>query len=123
MSNHKDVAERYLAIWNEGDDARRRTMIADAWAEDARYSDPLMQGEGRDGIAAMIAGARAQFPGHRFSLAGTPDSHGGNLRFSWRLAPENGGAAVARGTDFAMLDANGRLTRVTGFLDQLPAGA
>ena len=123
MSNHKDVAERYLAIWNEGDDARRRTMIADAWAEDARYSDPLMQGEGRDGIAAMIAGARAQFSGHRFSLAGTPDSHGGNLRFSWRLAPENGGAAVARGTDFAMLDANGRLTRVTGFLDQLPAGA
>lgn len=123
MSNHHDIAERYLAIWNEGDDARRRAMIADAWAEDARYSDPLMQGEGRDGIAAMIAGARAQFPGHRFSLAGSPDSHGGNLRFSWTLAPEAGGATVARGTDFAMLDADGRLVRVTGFLDQLPAGA
>ncbi len=123
MSNHHDIAERYLAIWNEGDDARRRAMMTDTWAEDARYSDPLMQGEGRDGIAAMIAGARAQFPGHRFSLAGSPDAHGANLRFSWTLAPEGGGAAVARGTDFAVLDAAGRLARVTGFLDQLPAGA
>ncbi len=123
MSNHHDIAERYLAIWNEGDDDRRRAMMTEVWAEDARYSDPLMQGEGRDGIAAMIASARAQFPGHRFSLAGTPDSHGSNLRFSWRLAPESGGAAVARGTDFATLDAAGRLARVTGFLDQLPAGA
>lgn len=122
MSNHDDIVERYLAIWNEGDDTRRRDLIAGAWAEDARYSDPLMAGEGHDGIAAMIAGARAQFPGHRFHLAGTPDGHGANVRFSWSLAPE-GGAIVARGTDFAMLDAGGRLTRVTGFLDQLPAGA
>ena len=123
MSNHHDIAERYLAIWNEGDNARRRNLIAEAWAEGAQYSDPLMQGEGRDGIDAMIAGARAQFPGYRFSLAGTPDGHGGNVRFSWSFAPEGGGAAVARGTDFAMLDAGGRLARVTGFLDESPAGA
>lgn len=122
MSNPHDIAERYLAIWNEGDDARRRELIAVTWAEDGRYADPLMAGEGRDGIAAMIAGARAQFPGHHFSLAGTPDSHGANLRFSWSLAPEGGGA-VARGTDFATLDADGRLACVTGFLDQVPAAA
>jgi hypothetical protein len=121
MSSHHDIAQRYLAIWNEGDAARRRARIAELWAADARYADPLMAGEGHDGIEAMIAAARAQFPGHRFSLAGTPDGHGGNLRFSWSLAPE-GGAPIAHGTDFATLDAEGRLARVTGFLDQPSPG-
>jgi hypothetical protein len=126
MNSHHDIAQRYLAIWNEGDAARRRARIAELWAADARYADPLMAGEGHDGIEAMIAAAQAQFgkqfPGHRFSLVGTPDRHGGNLRFSWSLAPE-GGAPVAHGTDFATLDAEGKLTCVTGFLDQPSPGA
>ena len=121
MSSHHDIAQRYLAIWNEGDAACRRARIAELWAADARYADPLMAGEGHDGIEAMIAAARTQFPGHRFSLVGRPDGHGGNLRFSWSLAPE-GGAPIAHGTDFATLDAEGRLARVTGFLDQPSSG-
>ncbi len=51
----------------------------------ARYIDPLMQGEGRKGITAMIEAARQKFPGYRFVLTGTPDGHGDFTRFSWRL--------------------------------------
>ena len=48
----------------------------------------------------MIAGARAQFPGHEFRPRGTPDGHGLFARFSWSLAPQ-GGTPVAGGTTLA----------------------
>ena len=82
-----DIAETYLAVWNEADDARRRALLEQSWAADARYADPLMQGQGRDGIAAMMGAARAQFPGHNCTLHGIPDRHGNHVRFSWIFAP------------------------------------
>ncbi len=114
------IAETYLAAWNEADDTRRKASIAGNWSASARYADPLMSGEGRDGIAAMISGARAQFPGHSFALRGTPDGHGAWVRFSWDLAPENG-KAVAGGTDMVRLDGAGRIESVIGFLDFAPS--
>ncbi len=93
-----EIAETYLATWNEADDTSRQAAIARNWSASARYADPIMSGDGRDGIAAMISAARAQFPGHGFALRGAPDGHGSWVRFSWDLAPENG-APVAGGTD------------------------
>lgn len=116
MADPKTIADAYLALWNEADEGARRARLAEAWSADARYADPLMAGEGRDGIAAMIAGARPQFPGHRFTLEGTPDGHGRFVRFSWTLAPD-GGAVVAGGTDVVRLDEAGRIAEVIGFLD------
>ncbi|WP_131116611.1 nuclear transport factor 2 family protein [Lichenihabitans psoromatis] len=116
MHNYQAIAERYLAMWNEPDLNRRRALVAVGWIADGRYADPLMEGHGHDGIAAMIEDARASFPGHRFTLRGKPDGHGPFLRFAWSLAP-NGGAPVAGGTDVARLDEAGRFIEVTGFLD------
>jgi hypothetical protein len=116
MTQHLAIAETYLAAWNEEDNERRRHLIGQAWAENSRYVDPLMQGEGQQGIAAMIEAARQKFPGYRFVLAGTPDGHGKFTRFSWRLiSPE--GDDVAGGTDVVSHDAEGRIENVVGFLD------
>lgn len=112
----KTIADDYIALWNEADDIARRTRLAKGWREDARYADPMMAGEGREEIAKMIEGARAQFPGHRFTLAGTPDGHGDVARFSWTLAPK-GGVSAARGTDVVRTDDEGRIAEVIGFLD------
>jgi hypothetical protein len=120
MNTPLAIAEHYLATWNEPDAKRRRTLVAQQWARDGRYVDPLMSGQGHEGIAAMIEGARAQFPGLGFTLRGEPDGHGAFVRFSWSLAPE-GGATVAGGTDIARLDDDGRLVEVTGFLDGNPS--
>ena len=62
------VVDTYIASWNEGDEARRRELVGQTFTDDARYLDPLMAGEGTDGITAMIGAAQAQFPGHRFEL-------------------------------------------------------
>ena len=116
----RDIAARYLAAWNERDPDARRARIAHAFAADASYLDPMMRGSGVDGIDAMIGAAQQQFPGCRFALHGAPDGHHDVVRFSWALfGPEAGpdAAPLARGTDVATVDADGRLVRVTGFLD------
>jgi hypothetical protein len=80
----------------------------------------MMQAERQDGIAALIGGVLSQVPGFRFALTGQADGHGPYPRFPWSLAPADD-PIVARGTGFAAAAADGRLARVTGFLDQVPA--
>jgi hypothetical protein len=116
-----DLADRYLAAWNETDAARRRDLIGRAWTESAVYVDPLMRGEGHAGIDAMIAGVQARFPGFQFRRVTPVDAHGEHMRFTWELGPA-GEAALVVGTDFATVSADGRLKGMTGFIDRAPAG-
>ena len=116
MADSKQVVDRYIEMWNETDPQRRRELVAQTVTEDARYLDPLMAGEGIDGIAEMIAGAQQQFPGHRFALVAGPDAHHDRVRFTWSLAAGDS-EPVAVGTDFATIDGDGRLRAITGFLD------
>ncbi len=117
MSNIETLVDSYISMWNEPDPARRRTLVAQTVTEDAIYVDPLMDGEGIDGISAMIAAAQQQFPGHRFALVAGPDAHHDTARFSWSLAAD-GNDPVAIGTDFVTVAADGRMRVVTGFLEQ-----
>jgi SnoaL-like protein len=117
MTDITTVVNTYIAAWNEPGDERRRELVAQTWTEDGTYLDPLMAGEGVDDIAAMIGGARQQFPGHRFELAFGPDAHNDQARFSWRLIAPDGGGAIAGGVDFAALAEDGRMRAVTGFLE------
>ncbi len=116
MTQHLKIAETYLAVWNEESDERRQRLVSQGWAEMACYTDPLMQGEGQQAIAAMIEAARQKFPGYRFVLTGTPDGHGNFTRFSWRLISPDG-EDVAGGTDVVSLNAEGQIENVVGFLD------
>lgn len=116
MPNPTTIAQDYLALWNDDDDASRQARLSGRWAASAVYADPLMAASGRNEIAEMIVGARQTFPGHTFSLRGTPDGHSRFVRFSWTLAPADG-TVVARGTDIVRLDEEDRFVEVIGFLD------
>lgn len=116
MTDPTRLARDYLALWNDADDASRRSRLVAGWTVDARYADPMMAGEGHDGIAVMIRNAREGFPGHAFMLRGLPDGHGCFVRFSWTLAPA-GGAPIAHGTDVVRIEEDGRIAEVIGFLD------
>ena len=119
MNHATPVVQRYLDAWNETDPAQRAEYIAAAWTDGARYADPLASVEGAAAIGQLIGAVQAQFPAHRFEPYGAADAHGPNLRFAWALR-NPAGDIVARGTDFAVLAGDGRLSAVTGFLDQAP---
>jgi hypothetical protein len=120
VSDYTALAERYIAAWNETDDAARRRAVAELWTADGSYVDPLVAAEGPDGIAATIAAVQQQFPGFAFRLAGPVDGHHAQLRFSWELGPAGEAAPIA-GSDVAVTDGNGRLRTVLGFLDRVPS--
>ena len=119
MTTLTELVDRYIAMWNETDAARRRTLIAQTWTETASYRDPIMQGEGHAGIDAMVQGVQERFAGHQFHRRSEVDAHHDRIRFTWDLAPADG-PGVVRGTDFGVV-ADGRLQTITGFVDHTPA--
>lgn len=121
MTDVAKIANAYITLWNETDPARRRDLIGQGWTADASYVDPLMSGRGPDEINGLIAGVQQRFPGFRFALVGQADGFGDHVRFSWSLGPK-GDEEMIKGTDFAVV-ADGRLAKVTGFLDKVPATA
>ncbi len=62
MTDHATIARRYIELWNERTPSRRREMLSENWTADARYIDPLMSGDGHDGVDALIAGVQRSSP-------------------------------------------------------------
>ncbi len=121
MTDVNLVAKSYIDLWNERTPQRRREMLATNWTSDARYVDPLMSGDGHDGVDALIAGVQQKFPDFTFTLIDKPNGFGDHVRFSWGLGPKGADSPI-KGTDFAVLK-DGRIRSITGFLDQVPPGA
>ena len=116
MTELTAVVDGYIAMWNETDPERRRSIIEQTWTADGSYVDPHAEVAGAEGIGALVAAVQEQFPGHRFVLASGPDAHHDRVRFTWQLVGESG-AAVATGLDVAVVADDGRLRAVTGFLE------
>jgi hypothetical protein len=119
MRTPTQLAEVYVALWNETDAGRRQALLATTWTPEATYVDPLMRGIGHAEIEGLIAAVQQHFPAFRFSLLGMPDGYGEVARFSWGLGPKDG-EAVVKGTDVVHRDGD-RIASVTGFLDLVPS--
>jgi hypothetical protein len=109
-----DTIDTYFAMWNEEDGERRAGLVERAWAPGARYLDPMLDAGGHAALSEMVAAVHAQFPGHRFRRTSEVDAHHDQVRFTWELAAPDGTVTVA-GVDVGELDAEGKLTRITGF--------
>jgi hypothetical protein len=116
----KTIATSYINLWNERAADRRREIFKANWTSDASYIDPLMSGDGYDGVDALIAGVQQRFPDFKFTLIGEPNGYGDHIRFSWGLGPDGADSPI-KGTDFALLK-GGLIRSITGFLDQVPQG-
>ncbi|BCF98998.1 hypothetical protein PPGU19_035670 [Paraburkholderia sp. PGU19] len=122
MNAHTALIDRYFDAWNETDTGRRRELISATWANDAAYLDPLLSGNGHDGIDTMIHAVHERFPDHTFRRTTEVDGFANRLRFSWELLTPSG-ASIVKGSDFGVVDTAGRLQSVTGFLDEAPGAA
>ncbi len=118
-TDYTELADRYIEMWNTQDQAQRRDLIARTFAAEGTYLDPLLTGEGRDGIEAMIATAQPQFGHFRFRRTGPVDSHHNRIRFTWELSDQGADIQVA-GIDFGVVNEDGLLESITGFFDRFP---
>ncbi len=114
----KAVVEQYLATWNATGD-ELATLLSEHWSPAATYTDPMAEVSGHEGIAALIGGVQAQFPGFAFTQLGEADAHHRQVRFRWGLGPAEGEPPVI-GFDVLVVDESGRIQDVRGFLDKVP---
>jgi SnoaL-like domain len=114
--NVSELIARYLETWNETDPQARRKAIDELWAQDGVHTDPITVAAGRDQIDATIGAVQEQFPGLVFTLAGEVDAHHDIARFTWSLGDD-----MVIGFDVLVLDDDGRISKVHGFLDKVPA--
>ena len=132
-----ELAERYVALWNEADPARRRAIVRELWTEDgAQILHPpqeireqaaaigffasVLEARGHAALEQRVAIAYERFvaPGNAaFRPRGTPVQLGDVLRFEWEYAPLDARASSGGGTEFVLLTADGRIRSDYQFID------
>ncbi|MGW0859499.1 nuclear transport factor 2 family protein [Streptomyces sp. NPDC002690] len=113
------TVQQYLATWNASGEERAK-LLSDYWSPEVTYTDPLAEVAGHEGIAAIVDGAREQFPGLVFTQVGEADAHHRQVRFRWGLGFP-GAEPLVIGFDVLVLDESGKIQDVRGFLDKVPA--
>ena len=131
-----ELAEKYLALWNEPDDERRRRMIAELWTEGGRHilqppeeirgiaAQPgiamtaILEARGYEQIAARAASAYDHWirsEGLSFHGRDDADRLGDVVKFHWEAIAQDG-EMVAVGLIFLLLAADGRIERDYTFI-------
>ena len=112
MGYAADLVNRYVELWNETDEEKRRKAIAELWTVDASHFSPSLEAHGHAALERRIRSAHERFVGHGryvFTAIDNVDSHHGTVKFNWAMRPANGGDAVTIGFEFLLLDADGRI--------------
>ena len=117
----QEIIDQYIAAWNETDPGARRALVASLWAADGSYTDPLADARGPAEIDGLIGAAQQQFPGCVFTLGGSVDANHNQARFTWHLGPSGSGEPIVIGFDVAVMNDDGQIRAVHGFLDKVPA--
>ncbi len=96
----EDSIER---VWNERDDTRRLSAIAELYDASARILEPERSIEGHEAISAVVAGVLADMPpAFRFEVTWSPASHLGVAMARWQgtasgqILPSGGDVARVR---------------------------
>jgi hypothetical protein len=125
------LAEKYMALWNEPDAGERRRMIAELWTEDGRHilqppqeireiaAQPgigltaTLEARGYEAIEARAASAYEHWVGSEgLSFRGRDDADrlGDAVKFHWEAVGKDD-QVVAVGLNFLLVGADGRIVR------------
>src|SRR5918996_1412639 len=126
-----ELAEKYIALWNEPDADRRRGMIAKLWAQDGRHvlqppqeireiaarpglaMTAILESRGYEEIEARAASAYEHWVGSEgLSFRGRDDAErlGDVVKFHWEAVAEDDEVSAV-GLNFLVLAADGRIER------------
>ena len=114
------AVEAYVGMWNAADDRERRALAEEALTEDAVLMYPTFQAQSRDDAVALAERFHNDSPGARIEMLSGVEQHHGWVRVAWSMVLSDGSSA-ADGQSIGEQSEDGRLCRVTGFRNPLPA--
>jgi uncharacterized protein YndB with AHSA1/START domain len=106
--------DRWFAMWSEPDAATRDQALAALGSADIRVLDKFSAVEGRDEVKAHLAAVHQFMPGLRLERRGEIRHCQWHVLADW-VAIESSGQKRSGGTSLFELDADGRISKVTGF--------
>ena len=126
-----ELAQKYVALWNEPDADRRQRMISELWTEEGRHvlqppqevrdiaagpglaMRPILEARGYEEIEARAASAYEHWVGsEELSFRARDDAErlGDVVKFHWEAVAKDG-EVFAVGLTFLVLAADGRIER------------
>ena len=120
MSNLQTLVQDYIAVWNESDPERRRTLIRTLWQEDATHLARTLEAVGHAGIEKRVTDAYEKWvreKGNVFRLRDGVDGHHDTVKLRWEMVPASGGEVISIGFDFLLLGEDGRIRTGYQFIE------
>jgi uncharacterized tellurite resistance protein B-like protein len=133
----EQLADRYIALWNEADPERRRRLIAELWTEDGSHilqppqemreiaarpglgMAATLEARGHAELEARAASAYEQWVGSdelSFRRRDDVERLDDVVKFHWEAVSPDG-EVTAVGLDFLVLGADGRIRRDYVFIE------
>jgi hypothetical protein len=128
VRNPTELADQYVAVWNEPSEEARRTAVAELWTEDAVHLlqppeeavkaaaalsiTAVFQARGHEELLARVGRAYEEFVASgqmSFRRRGEAGRVHDAVRLGWEGVSTSDGTVVAHGTNFLVLDADGRV--------------
>jgi hypothetical protein len=109
--NVNQLADRYVALWNEHDPDVRHKLVDELWAEDGIYHNRLFVVQGRQMVEFAVGRGHDEYFSKGFCFKSQNDAYGhhNGMRFSWVMVATATGEVDTFGQDFLLLDDDGRI--------------
>ncbi|OKJ76602.1 hypothetical protein [Streptomyces sp. CB02460] len=132
-----ELTDRYVAVWNEPDAERRRAAVRELWSADAvhvlrppqeireaaeglGFDRLLLEARGHEALDVRVTRAHEEFvaPGtFVFRSRGNADRLHDVVKFTWEMAPRDGGEAAGVGLEVLVLGPDGRIVSDYQFIE------
>lgn len=112
MNTAQDLAERYVAVWNETNADARRVAIARLWRPDGTHFIKDREARGYTALEQRIAGSHeknVRDNRNRFRVRPGAQRLRDVVTFTWEMVPEDVDTVVGIGLQFLILDAEDRI--------------
>ncbi|MEV0720510.1 hypothetical protein [Asanoa sp. NPDC050611] len=136
MDTHADLADRYIAVWNEPDAQRRRALVGELWSADGTHQmhppeevrtvadrfgvTPRLTAHGHAELESRVTKAYEEFvaPGrYLFRPQDTGTRVHDALKFRWEMVDRSDGTVAAVGLEVLLLEPDGRIRMDYQFIE------
>lgn len=112
MIDAQALADRYVAVWNERDETRRRDAIAKLWVPDGQHFVAEREARGYAALEQRVRGSHeknVRDDGNRFRAMPGARQLRNVVTFHWEMLPADSDKVLVRGLQFLIIDAEGRI--------------
>ena len=111
MTSAQELADRYVAVWNEIDSAARRKIIHELWVPDGLHFVGAREARGYHELEQRIIGSHEKnvaVGGNAFRAAPNARALRNGVTFNWEMISPSG-EVLATGLEFLIVDDRQRI--------------